>query len=676
MPQRDDPVNTQNPAQFDFGLWEPASDFFKPWATAAYIITTDAQGRHTFQPRYESWPEVDGHQNRELLEDGVANAILGFEQSCFVLNCTTEAAFEGVVRHFGEARFWVGCSTLVQAIYEQDGSVRSMKLGNGIDLIVAPQRLVGPLPTGYFDSPPAVLVPGSLYGNEYVKLLGENLKSSSMNIADIQAWGSNNGSQMRVNLVDDGAIADKPPDEQGEGDAEKKKRKPPRRVVLHEQAFSENWQRLHGEHHSFLKNEKRWLLFNHETGLHEDGSASALNSMVDSIDGYVKANTKPGSAERVAQLEKHVGLGRARNALTLAAAKLELSDEEFDRPSTRLPFPDGSLLDLDTGQRRKIRPDDRVRRTMGVSPEKGEPRLFLECLRKWLGAYYEDADVPDLEEYLQNYIGYCLDPDTSEHAFLFLEGLPGSGKSTLLDVVGHVFGKLGAVVAGSKLVNDDAAIHAEWLVRLQNVKLMRVDELPQRGRWDPENLNKLAAGTEIDCRDMHGKSFSYEPHLKMIIAADRRPSVAGSSGFWRRIKLIVFNLQMEEAEQDQELLSKLKAEGGQILTWAIEGHRRWRADGLGTLDAIAREVVEYRADNDQTTQFVEDFMEVHPGNRISSREAFRLYRQWADEQGRNYRLSQNMLGRELRRIRGVSVKKERAGTDYLGISAKPLYGGL
>ena len=75
--------------------------------------------------------------------------------------------------------------------------------------------------------------------------------------------------------------------------------------------------------------------------------------------------------------------------------------------------------------------------------------------------------------------------------------------------------------------------------------------------------------------------FEYIPQFKLMIAGNHKPSFRNvDEAIRRRVKLCPFTVTIPEAERDQELSAKLKAEWSGILRWMIDGCLMWQHDGL------------------------------------------------------------------------------------------------
>ena len=99
-------------------------------------------------------------------------------------------------------------------------------------------------------------------------------------------------------------------------------------------------------------------------------------------------------------------------------------------------LPDGRVLNLKSGKTRAGSRYDRITKRLGVVPESGTPKRWLEFLN-------ESLPVDGLKEnvaFLKRWCGYTLTGHNREHKFLLLLGSGGNGKSTFLNVLETILG--------------------------------------------------------------------------------------------------------------------------------------------------------------------------------------------------------------------------------------------
>ena len=95
-----------------------------------------------------------------------------------------------------------------------------------------------------------------------------------------------------------------------------------------------------------------------------------------------------------------------------------------------------------------------------VTPESGDPELWLKCLDQWTGGDTE------LQDYLRQVAGYCLTGSTREHALLWGHGIlsmtclfkPNGGLQNPVTgnaVSGGIFGPVAGPVTGASITGVD-----------------------------------------------------------------------------------------------------------------------------------------------------------------------------------------------------------------------------
>ena len=87
-------------------------------------------------------------------------------------------------------------------------------------------------------------------------------------------------------------------------------------------------------------------------------------------------------------------------------------------------------------------------------------------------------------------------------------------------------------------------------------------------------------------------------------------------------------------EQDQTLDDVLAAEAPGILNWLLQGCLQWQQQGLNEPEAVLRETLAYRDQEDRVKMFMNDVgLALDPSLEITSPELQRLFREWSEEAG-------------------------------------------
>ena len=129
-----------------------------------------------------------------------------------------------------------------------------------------------------------------------------------------------------------------------------------------------------------------------------------------------------------------------------------------------------------------------------------------------------------------------------------------------------------------------------------------------------------------------------------------------------------FELTVPEGRRDPKVKLTLRdpqKSGAAILAWAVEGCRRWQAEGLSEPNAVRQSTTEYREEVDLLAPFFRDRAEDAPGEEIEAGDLYRAYVMWASWTGLRYTKTQNAFGRLMKN----RLERERRGgkTFYKGL---------
>ena len=205
--------------------------------------------------------------------------------------------------------------------------------------------------------------------------------------------------------------------------------------------------------------------------------------------------------------------------------------------------------------------------------------------------------------------GSCID-----EVFLFLWGTRGAGKGTFSETICAMLGDYGTTVAGERIAGERHE-HRQWMASLAGKRFVLINELPARGRWRSDDLNKLVSGELIEANLMRQNSFFFKSQAHLLVVANTQPAANAASGIWRRIRQVEFRHTPEQVNTrlKEELLDDLPG----IVAWGLEGLKRWVERGhLPEAPQAIREGVErYANASDPVAEFVSEHTSPSPGNR-------------------------------------------------------------
>lgn len=332
-----------------------------------------------------------------------------------------------------------------------------------------------------------------------------------------------------------------------------------------------------------------------------------------------KAAIAMGNADRIA------------NTLKLAKcdSRIVASHKRLDAEPFLLGVQNGTI-ELRTGTFREGQRADLITKRAGVEYVAG-----AQCPR-WI-AFLREVLRNDAEliAYVQKLTGYTLTGDVSAQLFPFLFGSGKNGKSVFTEVLQKLMGDY-AKRAPQNLLTDsiNGREPSGEIARLQGARLVIGSETAEGGRLAESRIKDLTGGDTMTGRFLYAESFDFKPCLKLWMFGNHKPEIRGTDeGIWRRVRLVPFTVQIPEERRDPHLTQTLIAELPGILLWAIEGTRRWMAEGLATPRVVSEASAEYRAEEDTLGDFLHDETEEAAGVVTPFPAMYERYCSWAERNG-------------------------------------------
>lgn len=240
----------------------------------------------------------------------------------------------------------------------------------------------------------------------------------------------------------------------------------------------------------------------------------------------------------------------------------------------------------------------------------------------------------------QEMFGYTLLNGQPYQAFFLLLGTGSNFKSTAIKVLEEIHKESREAIALAGLASDFA------LGTLYPKRLAIDGDADSLGKRDMgENARILSVvkswtgGDPVKVAVKNVQGWTTPINAKLVLAANKKPRfIDPTKGVWRRLKIIKFEVMITEgeaiADYDKILIQE---EMSGIITWAVEGLMRLLGQRRFTTSAeLKKDLDEYQLDNDNTLQFLKEFM-VADGTAgwYDLRPIYAAYRQFADESGSN-----------------------------------------
>lgn len=358
--------------------------------------------------------------------------------------------------------------------------------------------------------------------------------------------------------------------------------------------------------------------------LSEAGVARALCDKFKKEGNEKEAQSYDQLANRLVKWARSCEMGsHTRDTLYKAESLFSVPMSEMDKDPLLFAV-DNGVIDLRTHKFRAHSSRDFISAISTTAFEVGAtcPR-WMQFLDEVFGG---DAEVI---EYVQKIFGYCLSGLTVEQKWFFLYGAGGNGKSKFTDTLKELLGKHYATHTTPDFMQEGDR-HLTEIADLRGKRVAITSEAEQGKKFASKRIKELTGEEVIKARKMRQDPSEMRIQFKLFLTGNHRPATKDlTNAFWRRVKIIPFNVPFEgTGKEDRFLMDKLRAEMSGILNWALEGYKKWEKDGLKDPAAVRETVEEYKQEVDSVARFVNEKVERKIGNKerlITVYEAYKNY---------------------------------------------------
>jgi putative DNA primase/helicase len=271
--------------------------------------------------------------------------------------------------------------------------------------------------------------------------------------------------------------------------------------------------------------------------------------------------------------------------------------------------------------------------------------------------------------FLQRFLGYCLTGLTTEQAWVLFIGPGSNGKSTLSEATAYSLGDYALTAPSSLFLERQGETIPNDIAKLPGRRLVYAKEPDKNKRLATGRIKELTGGDTISARFMRGEFFEFKPVAKLILSANHFPPVRDQShGFWRRIFVLLFEVQIDE--QDKELPEKLRAEAAGILNWLIAGCLEWQQQGLNPPQEVLGATKNYRTESDLLGEWINECCELDKGVETAFTPLYESWKAFLEEYGEIEDRSRRAFANRLVE-RGLQRRKTMNGPMYKGIRIQP-----
>jgi putative DNA primase/helicase len=319
--------------------------------------------------------------------------------------------------------------------------------------------------------------------------------------------------------------------------------------------------------------------------------------------GYWKPQSRKVDIEkRIMESYKALSIGVVKQIVENLEALTIVTDISPTRvDGGRLLCLNNGTLDLTTGELLDHDPGHNLVNKMDVdwSPTATAP-IFYQALSD----IFRDDDDRDVRiEFVQEWFGYCLIPDISQHKFLWLVGSGGNGKSVILNTLAALIGKENVSYAMLERMGKPS-VRAELQGKLCNIS----HEMSSDATIADGYLKAIVAGDWVEAERKFQPSFSYQPFVRIVAATNSLPYLKDTTdGFFRRAIILELTRKFTGKEVDKHLQEKILAELDGILVFAVQGLQRLlKRDEFVILESAIRMANKYRDESDSVRYFVKE----------------------------------------------------------------------
>lgn len=322
------------------------------------------------------------------------------------------------------------------------------------------------------------------------------------------------------------------------------------------------------------------------------------------------------------------------------------------------------VVDLRSFQLRPHDPADRITKiTTGAYRDDEVGELWQAFLDRVL-------PDPEVRGFLQRLAGVGLLGIVVEHVLGILTGKGRNGKGTFYGAFGHALGDYATTAEPDLLMHRDGA-HPTGEMDLRGVRWAVVSENDKGRRLAEATVKRLTGGDTIKARRMRQDFVEFKPSHTSILVTNHLPRVSGDDpALWARLRVVPFDVEIPEAEQDKHLEERLQLEADAIVSWAVAGYRDYcDRGGLDAPDAVRVATDAYQRDSDAVRRFVDECCILNPHMWVTTSDAFERWHAWAMNEGAEP-MSRKAFGQSLDRLGypagpPVNGKRPRRGIGLL-----------
>lgn len=253
-----------------------------------------------------------------------------------------------------------------------------------------------------------------------------------------------------------------------------------------------------------------------------------------------------------------------------------------------------------------------------------DPEATCPKWEKYMSQWLPDESVRCV---MQEFLGYCLIPNTNYRKALFLYGKGKNGKSMLIEFLQEFFGK------HSSALSYDGLFTRFGPSQLQGKIVNIFDDTTVSFAKETSIAKNLIAGGTISAEYKGKDIFQFTNVARLIYSSQETPKTADTTVAWYdRWFFVKFPNQFRPSNLAKITIQRdLEKEKAGIFNWMIEGLARLlRQDDFTKSDELVLTNTEYRSKNDSVTHFLSSMCIIEEDDHGDSiNDLYKVYEIWS-----------------------------------------------
>lgn len=222
--------------------------------------------------------------------------------------------------------------------------------------------------------------------------------------------------------------------------------------------------------------------------------------------------------------------------------------------------------------------------TVSTKPHEAEDFMFYQLPYEYdpeascpgFQNFLDDVIPGDIQDVVQEFVGCCLDNSIKLEKALVCVGTGSNGKSVFFEVITYVLGEENVTNFNINSLCED---NSPTRIMIQN-KLLNYSSDFNGKIWNNGIFKQLVSGEPVQARRLYSDPEIIRNYARLAFNTNAMPASSDTSaGFRRRLLPVYFDFKISPDKADPMLAKKLQSEAPGILNWAIEGLKRYVANG-------------------------------------------------------------------------------------------------